>query len=55
MSINADILSDGPSATNFSEILIKIQIFSCAKLGLKKSYAKCLPFCSGIHVLPQLT
>ena len=37
--------------TNFSEILIEIQIFSFKKMGLKMSSAKWQPFCLGLNVL----
>ena len=43
---NAGLLSIGPLGTNFSEIFIKIQIFSFTKMHLKISSAKQWPFCS---------
>ena len=48
---NAGMLLIGPLGTNFSEILIKIQIFSLKKIHLKMSSAKCRPFCLGLNVL----
>ena len=42
---NAGILLISPLGTNFSEILIRIQIFSFKKMHLKK-YVKWLPSCS---------
>ena len=44
-------LLTGILATNFSEILIKIQKFSFTKMHLKLSFAKWLPFCPGIDEL----
>ena len=41
------LLFIGPSGTNFSEILIKIQIFSFRKMRLKISSAKWRQFCQG--------
>ena len=51
---NAGILLIEPLATNFSEILIGIQIFSFAKKRLKMSSAKWRPFCLGLNVLTLL-
>ena len=48
---NAGILLIGTLGTNFSEILIKILIFSFKKMGLKVSSAKWRPFCLGLNVL----
>ena len=48
---NAGILLIGPSATNFSEILIGIETFSFKKIHLKMSSAKWRPFCLGLNVL----
>ena len=42
---NAVLLSIGPLGTKFSEILIKIQIFSFTKMHLKISSVKWRPFC----------
>ena len=47
---NAGILLIGPLGTNFSEILIKIQLFSFRKMHLKVSFAKWWPFCLGLNV-----
>ena len=44
---SAGLLSIGPLVTNFSEILIKIQIFSFTKMHLKISSAKRRPFVQG--------
>ena len=44
---NAGILLIEPLGTNFSEILILIQIFSFKKMRLKMSSAKWRPFCLG--------
>ena len=46
--INAGILLIGPLGTNFSEILIGIQIFSFKEMRLKMSSAKWRPFCLGL-------
>ena len=51
---NAGILLIGPWGTNFSEILIEIQTFSCKKIYLKISSAKCQPFCLGLNVLSSV-
>ena len=48
---NAGILLIEPLWTNFSEILIGIQIFSFKKMRLKMSSAKWRPFCLGLNVL----
>ena len=48
---NAGILLIGPLGTNFSEILIVIEIFSFKKMHLKISSAKWRPFCFGLNVL----
>ena len=50
-AINAWILSIGPWGTNFSEILIGIQIFWFKKMHLKMSSAEWRPFCLGLNVL----
>ena len=51
---NAGILLIGPSGTNFSEILIKINTFSFKKMRLKGSSVKWRPFCLGLNVLIRL-
>ena len=51
---NAGILLIEPLGTNFSEILIRIQIFSFKKLRLKMSSAKWRPFCLGLNVILSL-
>ena len=48
---SAGILLIGPLGTNFSDILIEIQIFSFKKMGMKISSAKWRPFCLGLNVL----
>ena len=48
---NAGILLIGPLGTNFSEILIGIQILSFTKMDLKMPSAKWCPFCFGLSVL----
>ena len=48
---NAGILLFEPLGTNFSEILIGIQIFSFTKMRMKMSSAKWRPFCLGLNVL----
>ena len=48
---NAGILLIGPLATNFSEIVIRIQTFSFTKLYLKTSSAKRRLFCLGLNEL----
>ena len=50
---NAGILLIEPLGTNFSEILVGIQIFSLKKMRLKMSSAKWCPFCLGPNVLSQ--
>ena len=53
---NAGILLIRPLGTNFSEILIKIHIFSINEMHLKMPSAKRRPFCQGLTVLrrPEL-
>ena len=48
---NTGILLIEPLGTNFSEILIRIQIFSFKKMRLKMSSAKWRPFSLGLNVL----
>ena len=48
---NAGLLLIRQLGTNFSEILIGIQIFSFKKMHLKMSSAKWRPFCLGLNVL----
>ena len=48
---NAGILLIEPLGTNFSEILIWIQILSFKKMRLQMSSAKWRPFCLGLNVL----
>ena len=48
---NVGILLIEPLGTNFSEILIGIQIFQFTKMQLKMSSAKWRPFCLGLNVL----
>ena len=48
---SAGILLIGPLRTNFSEISIKIHIFSFKKMHLKMSSGKWRPFCLGLNVL----
>ena len=48
---NAGILLIRPLGTNFSEILIGIQIFSFKKMYLKMSSAKWRPICLGLNRL----
>ena len=48
---NAGILLIGPLGTNFSEILIEMQIFSFRKMHWKMSSAKWRSFCLGLNVL----
>ena len=52
---NAGILLIEPQGTNFSEIVIVIQIFSFKKMHLKLSSAKWRPFCHGPNVLKNLS
>ena len=47
------ILLIGPLGTNFSEILIKIYLFSFNKMHLKMSPGKWRPFCLSLNVLKQ--
>ena len=49
--INAGILLSGPLATNFSEILIEIYIFSLKKMYMEMSSGNRRPFCLGLKVL----
>ena len=49
--INAGILLNGPSGTNFSEILTQIHTFSSKKMHLKISSGKWRPLCLGLNVL----
>ena len=51
---NGEILLIGPLATNFSEILIEIRIFSFKKMHLKMSSGKWRPSCLGLNVLTHL-
>ena len=51
MWTNAGILLIGPLGTNFSEILIKIYIFSSKKINFKMLSGKCRPFCLSLNVL----
>ena len=51
---NAGVLLIGPLGTNFSEILIGINIFSFRKKHLKMSSVKRRPFCLGLNVLSVL-
>ena len=48
---NAGILLIGPLATNFSELLIAIETFSCKKMHFKMASGKCWPFYLGLNVL----
>ena len=48
---NAAILLIGPLGTNFSEILIEINLFSFKKMYLNMSSGKWLPFCLSPNVL----
>ena len=50
----AGVLLIGPSGTNFSEILIKIHLFSFKKMHLKMSSGKQRPCCLGLNVLTDL-
>ena len=52
---NARLLSNGPLGRNFSEILIKIHIFSSKKMHLKMLSAKWRPFCLGLNVFILLS
>ena len=46
----AGILLIRPSGTNFSEILIAIDVFSFKKMHLKMSSAKCRPYSLGLNI-----
>ena len=48
---NDGILLIGPLGTNFSEILMKIYLFSFKKMHLKISSANWRPFCLGLNEL----
>ena len=48
---NAGMLLIRPSGTNFSEILIEIDVFSFKKMHLKVLSVKWHPFCLGLNVL----
>ena len=48
---NAGILLIGPLGTNYSQILIKSNIFSFKKMHLKMPSAKRRPFCLGLNVI----
>ena len=48
---NAGILLIRPSGTNFSEILIGIDVFSFRKMHLKMASGKWRPFCLGLNEL----
>ena len=50
MWTNSGIFLIGPLGTNFSEILIEIDIFSFKKMDLKMSSGKWHPFCLGLNV-----
>ena len=50
---NAGILFIGPLRTNFSEILIEIDIFSFRKMYLEMSSGNLHPFHLGLNVLTQ--
>ena len=47
----AGLLQIGTLGTNFSEILVEIQIFSFKKMRLKMSSGKLRSFCLGLNVL----
>ena len=49
----AGILLIGPLGTNFSDILIKIHIFSFKKMHLIMLSVKCRPFCFCLNVLGE--
>ena len=51
---NDGILLIRPLGTNFSEILLGIQISSFNKMHLKMSSAKWRPFCLGLNVLTHI-
>ena len=48
---SAGLLSIGPLATQFIEMLIEIPTFSFTKMHLKMSSGKWRPFCLGLNVL----
>ena len=48
---NAGILLNGPLGTKFSEILIKVHIFSFKKILLKMLSGKCWTLCISLNVL----
>ena len=48
---SAGILLIAPLGTNFSEVLIEIQIFSFRKMHFKMSSVNWRPFCLGLNVL----
>ena len=48
---NVAILTTGQLGINFSDIGIKIQIFSFKEIHVKMLSAKCQPFCSGLNLL----
>ena len=48
---NASIMLIGPLGTKFSEILIKIHMFSFKKMHLKMLCAKWQPFCLSLSLL----
>ena len=50
---NARLLLTGPLGTNFSEILIKINIFLIQKMRSKMLSWKWRPFCLGLNVLSE--
>ena len=50
---NAGILLIGPLATNFSEILIEMYMFSFKKMHLKMSSGSWGPLCLGLNVLNE--
>ena len=51
---NAGILLIGPLGTNFSEILIHIDIFSFKKMYLKMSSENWWPFCLSLNMLTSM-
>ena len=53
-STNAWILVIGTFGTNFSEIFIKICIFTLKKMHFKRSSEKWMPFCFGLKALNEL-
>ena len=52
---NAGILLIGPLATNFSQILIEIHIFSFKKMYLKMSSGNLRPFCFFVLTCTELS